>query len=100
MPFLIVTANDPSRSEDRERVRPAHLGYLDQKMQMLLAAGATLSDDGKTPTGSCYLLDVDERSAAEAFMAEEPYHRAGLLTSVTYSRWRKAIFDFRRQLPP
>lgn len=100
MPYLIETANDLARPSDREQVRPAHLNYLDEQMHLLLAAGARLTDDGKAPTGSFYILAVEDRGAAEAFMAEEPYNRAGLLTSIRYSLWRKAIFDFGRQQAP
>lgn len=99
MPYLVETTNDPVQSALREQTRPAHLDYLETMMHLLLAAGATLSEDGKTPTGSFYILDVEERVAAEAFMAAEPYSMAGILTSVRYARWRKAIFDFARVLP-
>lgn len=65
-------------------------------MRLLLAAGMTLSDDGATPTGSFYILDVEDRSDVDAFMADEPYCRAGILVDVRVSRWKKAIFDFAR----
>lgn len=97
MPYLIETTNDPERPQDRERERPAHLAYLDEVMHLLLAAGARLTDDGKAPIGSFYIVDVEDRAAAEAFIGREPYSRAGLLVSVRYSRWRKAIFNFARQ---
>lgn len=100
MPYLVETANDPERPEERTRVRPSHLAYIDARVDVLLAAGATLSDDGKVPSGSFYIIDVNERAAAEAFMAAEPYQQAGLLVSVRYTRWRKAIFNFARQPTP
>jgi hypothetical protein len=96
MPYLIETSNDLTRPEDRERVRPSHLAYLDEQMHLLLAAGARLSDDGLSPIGSFYILDVEDRAAAEAFIAVEPYNKAGILVAVKYSRWRKAIFNFAR----
>ncbi len=68
-------------------------------MHLLLAAGMTLSDDGGTPTGSFYILDVEERAEVDAFLEAEPYRRSGILTSVTIARWKKAIFDFARVSP-
>ena len=96
MPYIVHTTHDPAKGELRLRIRPDHLAYLDRHMDLLLAAGMTLSDDGDTPTGSFYILDLDERSEVERFMAAEPYNRAGILVNVTMSRWKKAIFDFRR----
>lgn len=100
MPFLVRTEHDPVKSDVRERMRPAHLKYLEENMAMLIAAGQTLSDDGKKPTGSFYILDVDTRAAADAFMGSEPYSQSGILRLVEVTRWKKAIFDRQRVLAP
>lgn len=96
MPYLVQTTHDPGEVDLRLRVRPEHLAYLDRNMRLLLAAGMTLSDDGATPTGSFYILDVENRSDVDAFMVDEPYRRAGILIDIRVSRWKKAIFDFAR----
>lgn len=98
MAYLVDTSNGPDL-ELRERVRPAHLDYLAQNMPLLIAAGAKLSDDGKTPTGSFYILDVDDVESAEAFMSAEPYSASGVVDTITYSRWRRAIFNHQRVTP-
>lgn len=100
MPYLIETRHDPALAHIREKVRPDHLAYLDRSMTLLVAAGATLDDDGKTPTGSFYIVDVEDRAGADAFIAAEPYFRSGILTTVRITRWKKAIFDFQRVLAP
>ncbi len=96
MPFIVHTVHDPAQADLRLRVRPDHLAYLEANMGLLLAAGMTLSDDGETPTGSFYILDLEERAEVDAFMAAEPYRQSGILASVTISRWKKAIFAFTR----
>jgi uncharacterized protein YciI len=100
MPFIVHTTLDPEQVDLRVRVRPEHLAYLDRHMRLLLAAGMTLSQDGATPTGSFYMLDAEELSIVNAFMADEPYFRAGILTDIRVSRWKKAIFNFARVQAP
>ncbi|EFG9941320.1 hypothetical protein BL470_005420, partial [Escherichia coli] len=39
------------------------------------------------PNGSLVVIDVADRSAAEAFAANDPYARAGLFESVEIKPW-------------
>jgi uncharacterized protein YciI len=97
MPFLIDADDREGAADLRRQIRPDHLVFLTGCETRLLAAGAKLADDGATALGSFYILDTDERADAEAFIAEDPYSKAGLFGSVRITRWRKAFFDFRRQ---
>jgi uncharacterized protein YciI len=97
MPYLVETHHRPDNEETRNNLRPEHLAYLDANVSKLLAAGAKLNDDGSVAPGSFYIVDTEDRAAAEAFMNGEPYSRAGLFERVVYTRWRKGYFDFKRQ---
>jgi len=99
MPYLIDATDGPGQAELRQKIRPDHLGYLQANVHLIIAAGAKLSDDGATALGSLYLLDVDDRRAAEVFIAADPYSEAGVFETVTVTRWRKGFFDFKRQAP-
>ncbi|EBU8132008.1 hypothetical protein DLM20_24945, partial [Salmonella enterica subsp. enterica serovar Java] len=52
----------------------------------LAFAGPFLDEVGK-PNGSLVVIDVADRSAAEAFAANDPYARAGLFESVEIKPW-------------
>jgi uncharacterized protein YciI len=99
MPFLIDATDKPNAKELRAKVRPEHLAFLDSNVLRLLAAGAKLSDDSETAHGSTYILDTDDRKAAEEFIKSDPFSKAGLFDSVTITRWRKGYFDFKK-VPP
>jgi uncharacterized protein YciI len=99
MPFLIDATDKPNSKDLRAKVRPEHLAFLDSNVSRLLAAGAKLSDDGETALGSTYILDTDDRKAAEEFIKSDPFSKAGLFGSVTITRWRKGYFDFKK-VPP
>jgi uncharacterized protein len=94
--FLIETFDAEGAAGLRDATRPAHLRYLTENASVLLVAGAKLDDDGERAHGSMYVLDVPDRAAAEAFLAAEPFVRAGVIGRWTITRWRKGFFDHRR----
>lgn len=93
MPWMIETFDKAGGADLRLQLRPAHLAYLEANRARLLACGAKLSDDGLAANGGLYLLDVDSRGEAEAFIARDPFHSGGLFEQVFITRWRKAFFD-------
>ncbi len=98
MPYAILTRDKPDRGHLRTETRAEHVAWLDAKKDILLAAGALIDDDGTGGHGGVLIIDADDRAAAEAFIAEDPFTKAGLFESVTVTRWRKAFFNFENLL--
>ena len=90
----------PTARSCARRTGPTHLAYLEANLPRLLAAGAKLRDDGTTAWGSVYIVDIEDRVAAEAFIAADPFDKAGLFATVAITRWRKGFFDYRRVPQP
>jgi len=90
MPYIIETFDKPGHQAVRQQHRATHLEYLDANKHLLLACGAKLQDDGTDAGGGLYVVDLDTREEAEAFIAADPFHQAGLFERVTITRWRKA----------
>ena len=99
MPFIVEATDKPNSAALRERVRPAHIAYLEANLDKLIAAGAKLDDDGVTATGSVYVIATDSREVAEAFVAADPFVTEGVLGNIVATRWRKAIFDHQSFIP-
>ncbi len=93
MPYAIITTDKPNSAELRAKMRDTHVQYLTANMEKLLAAGALTADDGTGGHGGILIVDTDERKEAEAFIANDPFTKAGLFEKVTVSRWRKAYFN-------
>ncbi len=93
MPFLIETFDKPDHAHVRARERDMHLDFLAQHKALLLACGAKLNDDGSSAGGGIYIVDVETRGQAEAFIAQDPFSHAGLFERVSIVRWRKAYVD-------
>ena len=93
MPYLIETFDKPNHQHVRQANRPTHLDFLEANKQLLLACGAKLNDDGSDGGGGIYIVDVETREAAQAFIEADPFHQADLFAEVKIVRWRKAYLD-------
>ncbi|MDH4175076.1 MAG: YciI family protein [Betaproteobacteria bacterium] len=93
MPYAIMTTDKPNSAELRAKMRNVHVEYLTANMEKLLAAGALTADDGTGGHGGILIVDTEDRKEAEAFIASDPFTKAGLFEKVTVSRWRKAYFN-------
>lgn len=89
--YVILCIDKPNASEVRLANRAAHLDYLKAQGERLLMAGPLLSDDGEAMQGSLLVFEFDDQAQAEAFLADEPYAKAGLFDSVTLRRYRKVL---------
>ena len=96
MPYAILTTDRKDAGDLRARTRAVHVEYLTANMHKLLAAGALINDDGTGGSGGIIIVDTDDRKEAEAFIAGDPFTKAGLFEKVTVARWRKAYFDGRK----
>jgi hypothetical protein len=83
----------PNSTDLRMSLRPDHLDYLKEKNDLIVLAGATLTDDGGTMTGSVFVIDAADRAAVEAFSAGDPFTKGGLFERVDIKRMRKGIWN-------
>lgn len=90
MPFMIETWDKPNRQDLRKQARAEHLEFLDAHAAKLLACGAKLHDDGSDAGGGIYIVDVETRAEAEAFIAADPFSKVDLFREIRITRWRKA----------
>ena len=93
MPYMIRTYDKPNSAELRARVRADHLEYIRPYAAHILAAGGFLDDLGEASGGGIIVIDSEERSEAQQFVAADPYYLAGLFERVEIVRWRKVIFN-------
>lgn len=92
MPYAILALDKPGAGTVRAENRPAHLEHLNRFAAKLLAGGAVLADDAATPIGSLIVFDSEDRAEVEAFLAADPFTKAGLFAAVSVYPWRKVFF--------
>ncbi|CAM4103206.1 YciI family protein [Acinetobacter pragensis] len=93
MPYVIETWDKVNHSPLRKQLRDEHLNYLNQRLEILLACGAKLDDEGCDLGGGIYIINVDTREAAQKFIEQDPFYIGGLFQKIKIDRWRKAYLD-------
>lgn len=89
MLFALMCDDKPGGIEIRKANRADHLAYL-KETGVVVQAGPFLDADGAM-TGSLVVIDVADRAAAEAWVAGDPYGKAGLFARVTIRPWHRVI---------
>jgi len=93
MLWVIICTDNPDTASARAEHLAPHRAYLAGQSDKLVLAGATLSDDGESMTGSCFVLNVESREEAQAFSQGDPFTQAGIFQSVSIRRMRKGQWN-------
>jgi uncharacterized protein len=80
--YIFRLLDKPGQAALRQRVRPEHKAYLAAVADRIAFAGPLTHDDGSTMIGSLLAVDFESRDAAHAWLANEPFTRAGLYAGV------------------
>jgi uncharacterized protein YciI len=83
MIYIFTLMDKPDALALRLRVRPEHKSYLAAVADRMAFAGPLTADDGQTMIGSLLAIDFESRDAAHAWLAAEPFTRAGLYASTS-----------------
>ena len=91
MPYFAIHCIDKANSAElRAATRTSHLQHVASLGDAILVAGPLLKDDGRA-MGSLLIGAFDDRDAAVAFAAADPYHVAGLFESRSITAWHKVF---------
>lgn len=82
MIYVMRLLDKPGSAALRQQVRPQHKAYLGALAERIAFAGPLTGDDGQTMIGSLLAIEFDSRGAALAWLADEPFTRAGLYAGV------------------
>lgn len=88
MRFAVICRDKPGHLEVRLANRAAHLAYI-EATGIVEMAGPFL-EDGQM-CGSLLVLQAESLGDAQAWVAGDPYGKAGLFESVTVTEWKKVI---------
>lgn len=91
MIFAVICRDKPDQKAVRAQHREAHLAHLDAHAAHIVEAGPLLAEDGSHSVGSLLIVDFADRAVAEAFMAADPFHHAGIFEDVTIRPYKKIL---------
>lgn len=89
--FMVQCKDKPGHLQTRLDNRAAHLEYAKGFLAKIVIGGPLLTDDGQGMIGSAFVFDTDDRAEVDAFLANDPYAKAGLFESVSVVRYRKVL---------
>ncbi len=79
--FAITCWDKPGALDERVQNRPDHVAYLKTQLAIIRLAGPQLDDAGQM-NGSLFVVEVEDRAAAEAFSAGDPFNQRGIFGKV------------------
>ena len=93
MLYMCYGVDGPDGAASREPSREEHFAYLKANENIRVLGGATLADDSDARLGSCLIINVPDRAAADAFADGEPLRKAGVFESYTVVRMRRGQWN-------
>ncbi|MDO8608438.1 MAG: YciI family protein [Phaeospirillum sp.] len=89
--FAVHCKDKPGHLQTRLDNRAAHLEYMKANIDKIVIGGPLQTDDRQGMIGSLLVLDFTDRAALDAFLADDPYAKAGLFESVTATPFKKVF---------
>jgi len=91
----------PGTAETRRALLLEQKSYVKDFGERVIGYGHFVSDDGRETLGTSFFMQLDDRQAAEAFLADEPMCNADVYRRVEIHRWsnsfQKRAADYRRK---
>jgi uncharacterized protein YciI len=81
----------PGGADDRLPIRDVHIEYMIANRHWVEQGGALMSHDGSTVEGMFLILRHESRRDVQAFLADEPYTRAGLFATLTIESFDRFV---------
>jgi uncharacterized protein YciI len=87
--FLVIAHGHPGATTAGDALLDEYQRYVVDRGydDRFIARGPLLSDDGSEWLGSALLVEMADRAAVEAMLADDPYTRAGLYADVEIHNW-------------
>jgi uncharacterized protein len=94
--FVVFGTDKPDHAHVREAARPGHRAYLrapGRHPVRVCLGGPTLVDRGSDMNGTLLVVEAEAIEHVRAFLADDPYVRAGLFATLEVRPWRCGIGD-------
>lgn len=91
MYFAVFATDKSGVSQQRSDLQPDFIAYLrdhpDHPDVTVHNGGPTLADDGESIIGLLLTIEAPSREAVQAFMADSPFGRAGVIADLQVRQW-------------
>lgn len=91
--FEDVYADQPERLPERAEHMAAHLAFLAEHADRVIASGALRPTNDGMPIGGVWIISAETKTTVEAIYKDDPFWKAGLRKSVQVNHWAKAYWS-------
>ena len=99
--WAIYCWDKPGMAVRRRNHLVDQIAYVKRLSEREIGYGHFVSDDGREILGTTFFMQLDDRAAADEFVANEPMNKAGVYERVEIHRWSnsfgKRAADYRRK---
>jgi uncharacterized protein YciI len=99
--WVVTVWYAPDAAAQRDSLLPAQQRYVAGFGDRVIGYGHIVPDDGAGLLATTFFVQLDDRAAADAFVADEPLNRAGIVDRITVQRWSNSFLkrqaDYRRK---
>ena len=88
--FVLTCIDKPGALDLRMATREAHLAYVTRHPGVVRLGGPFLDEAGGM-AGSMLIIEAQDLAAAKAFLADDPYLKAGLFERTEIRPWRATV---------
>ena len=93
MLFIARFEDDPDALHVREEHTDAHMAYLGEHSDQIIAAGPLREEPDAAPVGALWFIEASDRAAVEALLDQDPFWINGLRKSRSILQWHRAVPD-------
>ena len=87
----VLRTAKPGSAEARRALAAEQKAYVAGFGERVIGYGYFLSDDGRETLGTSFFMQLDDRAAADKFVADEPMNKAGVYARVEIQRWSNSF---------
>ncbi len=96
MLYVVLFTDNPDHAHARDRLMPAHLGFLEQHRNHIRAAGPLREVTDGGGAGGLWLVGAEGHNAVTKLVESDPFWSTGLRKEVRVLQWSQVFADGRR----
>jgi uncharacterized protein YciI len=89
--WAIYCWDKPGRESIRRTLIAEQNRYINSFGERVIGYGHFVSDEGRDTLGTSFFMQLDDRAAADEFVANEPMDKAGVYQRVEIHRWSNSF---------
>ena len=89
--WAIYCWDKPGQAATRAKLLAEQKAYVKSFGERVIGYGHFVSDDGRDTLGTSFFMQLDDRAAADKFIAGEPMSKAGVYARVDINRWSNSF---------